>query len=45
MSVSIAGAEEHKVLLAKLVATAPSFAKYQTKVERQIPMADLTPVS
>lgn len=44
VSVSIAGAEEHKVLWAKLIAAAPSFAKYQTKVEREIPMAVLTPV-
>jgi deazaflavin-dependent oxidoreductase (nitroreductase family) len=43
VSVSVAGAEEHKVLWAKLVAAAPSFAKYQTKVEREIPMAVLTP--
>ena len=44
VSVSIAGAEEHKVLWAKLVATAPSFAKYQNKVEREIPMAVLRPL-
>jgi F420H(2)-dependent quinone reductase len=44
VTVSVAGAEEHKVLWEKLTAAAPSFAKYQTKVEREIPMAVLTPV-
>jgi hypothetical protein len=34
---------ERSVLWAKLVARAPSFAKYQAKVEAQIPMAVLTP--
>jgi len=44
VTVSIAGADEHKVLWEKLIAGAPFFAKYQTKVEREIPMAVLTPV-
>jgi deazaflavin-dependent oxidoreductase (nitroreductase family) len=41
--VSIAAAEQHKVLWEKLIAIAPFFAKYQAKVEREIPMAVLTP--
>lgn len=41
--VSIAGAEEHKILWEQLIATAPFFAKYQAKLEREIPMAFLTP--
>jgi deazaflavin-dependent oxidoreductase (nitroreductase family) len=44
VTVSIAGADSHKVLWRKLIAAAPSFAKYQTKVQREIPMAVLTPV-
>jgi deazaflavin-dependent oxidoreductase (nitroreductase family) len=43
VTVKIAGPEEHKILWNKLIAGAPFFAKYQTKVERQIPMAILTP--
>jgi deazaflavin-dependent oxidoreductase (nitroreductase family) len=42
--VSIAGADERKVLWERLIAGSPFFAKYQTKVEREIPMAVLTPV-
>ena len=41
--VSIAGAEEHRILWEQLIAGAPFFAKYQAKVERVIPMAVLTP--
>lgn len=41
--VSIAGPEEHGILWEKLIANAPFFAKYQAKVDRQIPMAVLTP--
>jgi len=40
---SCASSMERSVLWAKLVARAPSFAKYQAKVEAQIPMAVLTP--
>lgn len=43
VTVSIAGAGEHKILWEKLIAVAPSFAKYQAKVTREIPMAVLTP--
>jgi deazaflavin-dependent oxidoreductase (nitroreductase family) len=43
VTVQIAGLEEHKVWWDKLIAVAPFFAKYQTKVEREIPMAILTP--
>jgi deazaflavin-dependent oxidoreductase (nitroreductase family) len=43
VSVKIAGPEEHKTLWNKLIAVAPFFAKYQTKVEREIPIAILTP--
>jgi deazaflavin-dependent oxidoreductase (nitroreductase family) len=45
VTVKIAGPEEHKVLWEKLIAVAPFFAKYQTKVEREIPMAILTPTA
>ncbi|MEP7035833.1 MAG: nitroreductase/quinone reductase family protein [Actinomycetota bacterium] len=44
VTVSVAGADEHKILWEKLIAGAPFFAKYQGKVEREIPMAVLTPV-
>jgi deazaflavin-dependent oxidoreductase (nitroreductase family) len=43
VSVSIADASEHARLWEQLVGRAPGFAKYQSKVERQIPMAVLTP--
>jgi len=43
VTVSVAGAGEHKILWEKLIAVAPSFAKYQTKVASEIPMAVLTP--
>jgi F420H(2)-dependent quinone reductase len=42
--VSVAGADQHEILWEKLIAAAPFFAKYQTKVERELPMAVLTPV-
>jgi len=44
VTVSVAGADQHEILWEKLIAAAPFFAKYQTKVEREIPMAVLTPV-
>jgi len=43
VGVAIADAAEHAVLWARLVARAPGFDKYQAKVERQIPIATLTP--
>jgi deazaflavin-dependent oxidoreductase (nitroreductase family) len=43
VSVTIAGPEERKVLWAELIVIAPAFARYETKVERGIPMAVLTP--
>jgi deazaflavin-dependent oxidoreductase (nitroreductase family) len=44
VAVTIAGSDEHKILWHKLLARAPFFANYQAKVEREIPMAVLTPV-
>ena len=43
VTVTIAGPQEHKILWDKLIAVAPSFAKYPTKAKREIPMAILTP--
>ena len=43
VAVAIAGPGEHKILWEQLLARAPFFAKYQAKVEREIPMAVLTP--
>jgi deazaflavin-dependent oxidoreductase (nitroreductase family) len=43
VSVSIAQGAERDALWQKLLTHAPSFAAYQAKVERQIPMAVLTP--
>ena len=43
VGVAIADATEHAVLWERLVARSPGFAKYQAKVERQIPIATLTP--
>ena len=43
VGVAIADAAEHAVLWERLVARAPRFAKYQAKVEREIPIATLTP--
>ena len=44
VTVVVAGPTEHAVLWRKLVRQAPFFAEYQEKVEREIPMASLTPV-
>ncbi|MGO4690057.1 nitroreductase/quinone reductase family protein [Glaciibacter sp. 2TAF33] len=44
VSVVVAGPTEHAVLWRKLVQQSPRFADYQQKVERQIPMATLSPV-
>jgi len=43
VSVSVAAGEQRDILWKELVARAPFFADYQRKVERQIPMAILTP--
>jgi deazaflavin-dependent oxidoreductase (nitroreductase family) len=43
VSVSIAEGAERDALWQKLLTHAPSFAAYQAKVERQIPMAVLAP--
>ena len=43
VTVTIAGADEHKVLWEQLISGAPFFANYQAKVEREIPVAVLTP--
>lgn len=43
VKIAVAGPEEHRILWEKLLARAPFFAKYQSKVEREIPMAILTP--
>ncbi|GLZ29980.1 hypothetical protein Lesp02_21700 [Lentzea sp. NBRC 105346] len=43
VDVHVADPEQHKVLWDKLVGRAPFFANYQAKVEREIPMAVLTP--
>ena len=43
--VKIAGPQERKALWERLVVAAPFFATYQAKVEREIPMAILTPTS
>jgi deazaflavin-dependent oxidoreductase (nitroreductase family) len=45
VTVAVAEAEERRVLWDRLVSRAPFFATYQDKVERQIPMAVLTPTS
>ncbi len=45
VTVAVAEAEERRVLWARLVSRAPFFATYQDKVERQIPIAVLTPTS
>jgi hypothetical protein len=42
VTVAVAGPDEHKILWEQLLARAPFFAKYQAKVERQIPIAVLT---
>ena len=43
VTVAVAGPEEHAVLWARLLIGAPFFAKYQAKLDREIPMAVLTP--
>jgi F420H(2)-dependent quinone reductase len=43
VTVAIAGPDEHTILWEQLLARAPFFAKYQAKVDREIPMAVLTP--
>lgn len=45
VAVALAGPAEHPRLWAQLVAKQPGFARYQQKVERQIPLALLTPVT
>lgn len=44
VTVAVAAAEERGVLWERLVSRAPFFATYQDKVEREIPMAVLTPI-
>ena len=43
VAVVVADAAAHPILWERLVALSPGFAKYQAKVERQIPIATLTP--
>ena len=43
VGVAIADAAEHAILWERLIARSPGFARYQAKVERQIPIATLTP--
>ena len=43
VTVSIVRADQHPRLWKELIAKAAFFAKYQDKVEREIPMAALTP--
>ena len=43
VAVAIAGPGEHKIDWEQLLARAPFFVKYQAKVEREIPIAVLTP--
>ncbi len=45
VAVAIAGSEERRVLWERLVDRAPFFVKYQAKVDREIPMAILTPTA
>lgn len=45
VEVSIAGPREREALWQQQLVGAPFFAKYQAKVEREIPMAVLTPTS
>jgi deazaflavin-dependent oxidoreductase (nitroreductase family) len=44
VSVAVADGAQLEILWQKLLVPAPFFADYQVKVERQIPMAVLTPV-
>jgi deazaflavin-dependent oxidoreductase (nitroreductase family) len=43
VNVAIASDEERDILWQRLLLRAPFFADYQKKIERQIPMAILTP--
>jgi F420H(2)-dependent quinone reductase len=43
VSVAVTEGAEREILWQRLLVRAPFFADYQTKVERQIPMAVLTP--
>jgi deazaflavin-dependent oxidoreductase (nitroreductase family) len=45
VTVTVAGPAEHEILWKQLLSKGPFFANYQAKVERQIPMAILTPAS
>jgi F420H(2)-dependent quinone reductase len=44
VAVAVAGPGDRTVLWERLIAKAPFFANYQAKVQREIPMAVLTPV-
>jgi F420H(2)-dependent quinone reductase len=44
VTVAIAAPAERDILWEQLVARAPSFAGYQTRTDREMPMAVLTPV-
>jgi F420H(2)-dependent quinone reductase len=44
VGVTVADGAQREILWQKLLVNAPFFADYQAKVERQIPMAVLTPV-
>jgi deazaflavin-dependent oxidoreductase (nitroreductase family) len=43
VAVAVAGPDEHKILWEQLLARAPFFGTYQAKVQREIPIAVLTP--
>jgi deazaflavin-dependent oxidoreductase (nitroreductase family) len=45
VSVAVATPDEREVLWQRLLKVAPFFANYQTKTDREIPMAILTPTS
>ena len=45
VSVQIASAAQREVLWRQLLSQAPFFAKYQAKVQREIPMAVLSPIA
>jgi hypothetical protein len=45
VSVEVTEGAERKVLWQRLLVRAPFFADYQKRVERQIPMAVLTPMT
>jgi F420H(2)-dependent quinone reductase len=44
VSVTIASPEQRATLWARLIEQGPHFAKYQTKTDREIPMAVMTPL-